>query len=363
MDELVADPVGAGGKIQPLGAPHERIALPRHLYGSQRLNSRGLDLSDERRLAELAKALEQSAKAHRRAFPAGAAQDEKGAPVRNPADHSDVVGHARNARPEEIAAAIAAAAAGAPGWSAVPPNERAAILRNAAERLEDRNDELVGLIVREAGKSYANAVAEVREACDFLRYYGAEAVRTLGPGSPAPLGVVACISPWNFPLAIFTGQVAAALAAGNAVVAKPAEETPLIAAEAVHALHDAGVPVEALAFVPGAGEAGAAIVADFRVQGVVFTGSTPVARLIERELAGRLIRTGGPVPLIAETGGLNAMVVDSIGLARAGRRRRGVVGLRIPAGQRCSALRILCLQDDVADRMLTMLKGAMAELE
>ena len=251
---------------------------------------------------------------------------------------------------------------GRAGMGAVPPNERAAILRRAADRLEALNDELVGLIVREAGKTFANAVAEVREAADFLRYYAAEAVRTLSPGSPAPLGVVACISPWNFPLAIFTGQVAAALAAGNAVVAKPAEETPLIAAEAVRVLHEAGVPPEALALLPGAGEVGAAIVADPRVQGVVFTGSTPVARLIEKQLAGRLTAPGAPVPLIAETGGLNAMVVDSSALPE-----QVVADVMASAfdsaGQRCSALRILCLQDDVADRMLAMLKGAMAELE
>ena len=216
--------------------------------------------------------------------------------------------------------------------------------------------------MREAGKSYANAVAEVREAADFLRYYAHEAARTLLPGSPAPLGLVVCISPWNFPLAIFTGQVAAALAAGNSVIAKPAEETPLIAAEAVRVLHEAGVPRDALQLMPGAGEVGAALVADPRVQGVVFTGSTPVARLIEKELAGRLTRRGAPVALIAETGGLNAMVVDSSALAE-----QVVVDVLSSAfdsaGQRCSALRILCLQEDGADRVLTMLKGAMAELE
>jgi len=362
VDELVADPVAVALKLQPVGAPHEKIALPRHLYGSQRLNSRGLDFSNEDRLAKLAKGLEASARMTRRAVPPGAPQDEEGEPVTNPADRGDVVGVARHARPDEIAAAIATAAAAAPAWGAVPPNKRASILRRAAERLEELNDELVGLIVREAGKSYANAVAEVREAADFLRYYAAEAVRTLSPGSPAPLGVVACISPWNFPLAIFTGQVAAALAAGNAVIAKPAEETPLIAAEAVRILHEAGVPWEALALMPGAGEVGAAIVADPRVQGVVFTGSTPVARLIEKQIAGRLTAAGAPVPLIAETGGLNAMVVDSSALPE--QVVADVMSSAFDsAGQRCSALRILCLQDDVADRMLAMLKGAMAELE
>ena len=362
VDELVADPVTLALAIRPLGAPHEKIALPRDLYGDDRANSQGLDFSNELRLANLANRLEATAHGVRRAFPPGAPPDEKGEPVRNPADHSDIVGRTRHAHFDEISAAIATATASAPAWAAVPPNERAAILRRAADGLEAETDDHVGLIVREAGKSYANAVAEVREAVDFLRYYAAEAARTLSPGSPAPLGVVACISPWNFPLAIFTGQVAAALAAGNAVIAKPAEETPLIAAEAVRGLHKAGVPIEALALVPGAGEVGAAIIADVRVQGVVFTGSTPVARLIEEELAGRLTRTGAPVPLIAETGGLNAMVVDLSALPEqvAGDVMSSAFD---SAGQRCSALRILCLQEDVADQMLEMLKGAMAELE
>ena len=294
VDELVADPVVVAKRIQPLGAPHERIAAPRHLYGAQRLNSRGLDFSNEQRLAALAEGLEASARTAWRAFPPGGGPDETGESIANPGDRGDIVGAARFARPDEIAAAIASAAAAAPAWGALPPNERAAILRGAADRLEALNDEFVGLVVREAGKTYANAVGEVREACDFLRYYAAEAVRILSPGSPAPLGVVACISPWNFPLAIFAGQIAAVLAAGNAVIAKPAEETPLIAAETVRVLREAGVPRDALALVPGAGEVGAAIVQDPRVQGVVFTGSTPVARLIEKALAGRLTRTGGP---------------------------------------------------------------------
>ena len=236
--------------IQPLGAPHERIALPRHLYGSQRLNSRGLDLSDERRLAELAEAL-RAKRAGRIGAPFRRARRKTTRASRsaNPADHSRrrrayAPCPPRRDRRCDRRRRGGRAGAGRP----IPPNERAAILRHAADRLEELNDELVGLIVREAGKTYANAVGEVREACDFLRYYAAEAVRTLGPASPAPLGVVACISPWNFPLAIFTGQVAAALAAGNSVIAKPAEETPLIAAEAVRALHEAGVPHEALAF-------------------------------------------------------------------------------------------------------------------
>jgi RHH-type proline utilization regulon transcriptional repressor/proline dehydrogenase/delta 1-pyrroline-5-carboxylate dehydrogenase len=362
LDDLIADPAAVARAIQPLGAPHDRIAAPRDLYAPDRVNSRGLDFSNEGRLDKLAKGLEASGETSWRAFPPGAAGDDPGEPVLNPANLSDVVGFTRHARADEITAAIAVGDHAASAFAAIAPNERAAILRRVADLLEGRNDLLVGLIVREAGKSYANAVAEVREAADFLRYYAHEAARTLLPGSPAPLGLVVCISPWNFPLGIFTGQVAAALAAGNAVIAKPAEETPLIAAEAVRALHEGGVPPEALQLMPGAGEVGAALVADPRVQGVVFTGSTPVARLIEKELAGRLTRRGAPLALIAETGGLNAMVVDSSALAE-----QVVLDVMSSAfdsaGQRCSALRILCLQDDVADRMLAMLKGAMAELE
>jgi RHH-type transcriptional regulator, proline utilization regulon repressor / proline dehydrogenase / delta 1-pyrroline-5-carboxylate dehydrogenase len=362
IDDLVADPVEAARAIRPLGAPHDKIAAPRDLYAPDRVNSRGLDFSDEGRLAELGNGLDAGAKTAWRAFPPRAAEDEPGEPVSNPANSGDVVGFSRHARADEIAVALDTGDRVAPAFAAIPPPERAAMLRRAADLLETRNDSLVGLIVREAGKSYANAVAEVREAADFLRYYAHEATRTFSPGSPAALGLVVCISPWNFPLAIFTGQVAAALAAGNSVIAKPAEETPLIAAEAVRVLHEAGVPRDALQIMPGAGEVGAALVADPRVQGVVFTGSTPVARLIEKELAGRLTRRGAPVALIAETGGLNAMVVDSSALSE-----QVVVDVLSSAfdsaGQRCSALRILCLQEDVADRVLTMLKGAMAELE
>jgi RHH-type transcriptional regulator, proline utilization regulon repressor / proline dehydrogenase / delta 1-pyrroline-5-carboxylate dehydrogenase len=362
VDDLAADPAAVARTIQPLGAPHSRIAAPRDLYAPDRINSRGVDFSDEQRLGKLADGLDASATTAWRAFPPGAAEDEPGEPVKNPADLSDVVGFARHARADEIAAVIEAGDRAAPAFAAIAPSERAAMLRRAADILEARNDVLVGLIVREAGKAYANAVGEVREAADFLRYYAHEAARTFSPGSPAPLGLVVCISPWNFPLAIFMGQVAAALAAGNAVIAKPAEETPLIAAEAVRVMHEAGVPRDALQLMPGAGQVGAALVADLRVQGVVFTGSTPVARAIEKQLAGRLTREGKPLPLIAETGGLNAMVVDSSALAE-----QVVVDVVASAfdsaGQRCSALRILCLQDDVADRMLRMLKGAMAELE
>ncbi len=349
IDALTADPVEVARAIQPLGAPHERIAAPLALYGPDRPNSRGLDLSSDLELGALADGL---------ADPPEPAPT--GEPIHNPADPDDLVGRIAFASATDIAAALRRAEAVAPAWASTP--ERAALLRRAADAFEASHALLIGLAVREAGKSYANAVAELREAVDFLRYYANEAARLLGPGAPAPLGLVACISPWNFPLAIFTGQIAAALAAGNVVLAKPAEETPLMAAQAVRLLHEAGVPEGVLQLLPGAGDVGAALVSHPSVQGVIFTGSTPVAGLIAQSLAGRLTRAGQPVPLIAETGGLNAMIVDSSALAEQ------AVGDILAsafdsAGQRCSALRILCLQADVADRTLAMLKGAMAELE
>jgi len=364
IEELIADPVEIVRAMPVPGEPHERITLPRHLFGPARLNSIGMDLSNEDHLSELAWGLEESLRIDWAAAPAteAATRDHEAfLAVLNPADHRDVVGRVRHAGPDDIERALAEAATAASVWAATNAEARARCLCRAAVALEGRMPVLVGLIVREAGKSCANAIGEVREAVDFLRYYAAEAVRTLRPGLHEPLGPVVCISPWNFPLAIFTGQVAAALAAGNSVLAKPAEQTPLIAAEMVRILHTAGVPAGVLQLVPGAGEAGAVLVGDPRVQGVVFTGSTAVAHLIQRQLASRLTSAGMPVPLIAETGGLNALVVDSSALAEQ------VVGDVIAsafdsAGQRCSALRILCLQEDIADRTLAMLQGALREL-
>ncbi|WP_101050422.1 L-glutamate gamma-semialdehyde dehydrogenase, partial [Macromonas nakdongensis] len=239
--------------------------------------------------------------------------------------------------------------------------ERAACLERAADAMQTELPALIGLLVREAGKTTANAIAEVREAIDFLRYYAAQVRAQFDNASHLPLGPVVCISPWNFPLAIFTGQVAAALAAGNTVLAKPAEQTPLVAAQAVRLLWQAGVPRAALQLLPGRGETvGAQLVADPRVQGVMFTGSTEVARLLQRTLAQRLGASGQPVPLIAETGGQNALVVDSSALTE--QVVNDVVASAFDsAGQRCSALRLLCVQEEVADRVLTMLQDALAE--
>ncbi|WCP14783.1 Bifunctional protein PutA [Sphingobium sp. AntQ-1] len=355
IEEMIADPADVVRAMAHPGHHHDQIALPADLYPDRR-NSDGLDLSNEATLASLGDVLRHSASLGWTAAPDDAAGPSR--TVFNPADHRDVVGRVTEASVKEARAAAICAAASR--WSDSPVADRAAVLDRAADAMQARMPILLGLIVREAGKSLPNAIAEVREAIDFLRYYAAQARTTFGPAQAA-LGPVTCISPWNFPLAIFTGQVAAALVAGNPVLAKPAEETPLIAAEAVRLLHEAGVPADALQLLPGDGRIGAALVAAPETAAVIFTGSTEVARLIQRQLSTRLSADGKPIPLIAETGGQNAMIVDSSALAE--QVVADVIASAFDsAGQRCSALRILCLQEDVADRTLTMLKGALAEL-
>ncbi len=356
-DALLADPVERALAVSPVGAPHPLIALPGDLFGPARRNSRGLDLLNEDVLVSLAGVLKAGAVQPLRAMPLLADGAGEGAPreVRNPADGRDLVGTVVDATPAEVDAACAQARP----WQATP-GERATILRRAADLVEARLEELLGPIVREAGKTLGNAVGEVREAVDFLRYY-AGSVEGFANDTHWPLGLVACISPWNFPLSIFTGQVAGALAAGNAVIAKPAEETPLIASLAVALLYEAGVPREALQFLSGDGEVGKRLVANDRVAGVVFTGSTEAAQSINRALARRLGADGKPLPLIAETGGQNALVADSSALPEQ-LVLDALTSAFDSAGQRCSALRLLCLQDDIADKVMPMLEGAMAEL-
>jgi RHH-type proline utilization regulon transcriptional repressor/proline dehydrogenase/delta 1-pyrroline-5-carboxylate dehydrogenase len=293
-------------------------------------------------------------------------------PVRNPAGTTEVVGTVRTAQAGQVEEAIGRAAAAQPGWDAQGPEPRALALERAADLFEESLPELVAMCVREAGKTVPDAVAEIREAVDFLRYYAARARRDFGQPRrmPGPTGesnelslhgrgVFVCISPWNFPLAIFTGQVAAALAAGNSVIAKPAEQTPLVAAQAVRLLLQAGIPGDVLHFLPGDGAiVGARAVGDRRVAGVAFTGSTETARIIHRTLANR----EGPIPvLIAETGGQNAMIVDSSALPEQV-VLDSVQSSFNSAGQRCSALRVLCVQEEIATRVQRLLAGAMDEL-
>jgi RHH-type transcriptional regulator, proline utilization regulon repressor / proline dehydrogenase / delta 1-pyrroline-5-carboxylate dehydrogenase len=371
IDEIVADPVDAIASAYPRANP--RIPLPAEIFGERR-NSAGLLLSDPAQstafLAEIRRALDKPLTAA--PIVVGEAQRGRAEPVADPARPAQPAGSVIPATAEHVERALTEASAAQPGWDALGGTARATILERAADLFEQHRALLVGLCVREAGKTVANGLSDVREAVDFLRYYAMQArasfsapVALGGPtGERNELslhgrGVFACISPWNFPVAIFTGQVSAALAAGNAVVAKPAEQTPLTAFAAARLLHQAGVPGGVLHFLPGAGpEIGGALVRDARVAGVAFTGSTDVARLINRELAGR----EGPIAtLIAETGGLNAMIADSTALPE--QLVRDVLASAFDsAGQRCSALRVLFVQEDIAPRVLDLLSGAMAEL-
>jgi RHH-type proline utilization regulon transcriptional repressor/proline dehydrogenase/delta 1-pyrroline-5-carboxylate dehydrogenase len=363
VDELVADPVDIVQAMPVIGMPHDQIALPAALYGKDRTNSKGIDLSNETALAELANKLASTVSVDWYAKPllADGSEDGETRPIANPADHADIVGSVTELRVEDASKIARMAAEGVAEWASASPSERAACLERAADLMQTRIETLMAIAMREAGKSAANAVGEVREAIDFLRYYADQARKTLGPAH-ASLGAIVCISPWNFPLAIFTGQVAAALVAGNSVMAKPAGVTPIIAYESVKILHEAGVPRGALQFVPGSGRLGAALVAAPETAGVMFTGSTEVARQIQAQLSERLSPAGKPIPLIAETGGQNGMIVDSSALAE--QVVADVIASAFDsAGQRCSALRVLCLQEDIADRTLAMLKGALKELK
>ena len=366
--DLVQDPVArteqeALREDTSPGQPHPQIALPAQLYGTARRNSSGPDLAHEPTLRQWAAQMQTQVHALAVApLLAQAAMGGESHALRNPADHSDVLGTVQYASTADVQSALQAASDAAPGWAATPPAQRAHMLEQAADALQADGPRTMACLVREAGKTWGHAVAELREAVDFLRYYAAQVRRDFDPDTHTPLGPVVCISPWNFPLAIFVGQVAAALAAGNPVLAKPAEATPAVAALAVQALWQAGVPRAVLQLLPGQGvDVGLALVRDARVQGVMFTGSTETARVLQVALAERLNGHGQPVPLIAETGGQNCMVVDSSALLEQV-VSDAVASAFEAAGQRCSALRVLCVQDDVADRVIEMLQGAMAEI-
>jgi RHH-type proline utilization regulon transcriptional repressor/proline dehydrogenase/delta 1-pyrroline-5-carboxylate dehydrogenase len=357
IDTLLADPFEQARAAKCL--PHPRIPLPLGLYGAERRNSAGRDLANEDVLRELA--LELGTPRHYLAAPLVDGQLEAVGAINvvNPAQSADIVGQVTEATVADVDTALQAADKAFPAWEGMGASARADIVAKVGDLFEDHMGVLMALAVREAGKSLPNAIAEIREAVDFLRYYANEIRES---GDAKALGAVTCISPWNFPLAIFTGQVAAALAAGNVVLAKPAEQTPLIAHRAVQLFHEAGVPAGALQLLPGRGETvGAALTSDPRVKGVIFTGSTEVAQLINRTLAKRAESEGCDIPLIAETGGQNALIVDSSALPE--QVVQDVLSSAFDsAGQRCSALRVLFLQEDIADKTIKMLKGAMQEL-
>ncbi|MBV8963071.1 MAG: bifunctional proline dehydrogenase/L-glutamate gamma-semialdehyde dehydrogenase PutA [Hyphomicrobiales bacterium] len=357
----------------PAKAANPHLPLPADLYGPSRKNSSGVEFGHRESLEAF---LDAARNAAGEAFHAAPLVDgkERAGKMRflaSPIDGAPI-GDVVEAEAALAAQAVEGAARAAAAWDATPASKRALCLERAADLIEARHGRFTALLQVEAGKTLDDALAEIREAVDFCRYYAMQARAHFGEGEllPGPAGeenrlmlrgrgAFICISPWNFPLAIFIGQVSAALAAGNAVVAKPAEQTPLIAFEAVTLLHEAGVPPGALSLIPGDGEIGAALVAHPAVAGVAFTGSTEVARIINRKLAAK---DGPIVPLIAETGGINAMIVDATALPEQVSDDVVLSAFR-SAGQRCSALRMLCLQEDVADRMLEMVIGAAKELK
>jgi RHH-type proline utilization regulon transcriptional repressor/proline dehydrogenase/delta 1-pyrroline-5-carboxylate dehydrogenase len=376
-DEAVPVPTLLRRPVDIVGSPeranHPNIPLPRDLLLPQRRNSHGIEFGERAALNGLlaAVAAETAAVA---AAPLidGVSGTGTARQALSPTDLTTEIGAVIEATPAQADAAVAAARAGFVRWSATPAVKRAGMLEKAADLIEQRAAHFIALLQREGGKTLDDALSEVREAADFCRYYAAEGRKLFGDGETMPgptgesnvlrlrgRGVFVAISPWNFPLAIFLGQVTAALMAGNTVVAKPAEQTPLIAAEAIRLLHQAGVPASALHLLPGDGTIGAALVAHPDIAGVVFTGSTEVARAINRALAAK---NGPIVPLIAETGGINAMIADATALPEQVADDVVTSAFR-SAGQRCSALRLLFVQDDVADRMIEMIAGAARELK
>jgi RHH-type proline utilization regulon transcriptional repressor/proline dehydrogenase/delta 1-pyrroline-5-carboxylate dehydrogenase len=372
LDEIVADPVVDARTHKE--KRHPKIPLPHMLFGAGRINSAGLDITEEVTVAPLLAAMRETGrKQYEAASLIGRKVHRMGEkkPVLNPANNDEIVGHVWAVDESHVALAFEMAKRGYETWSAASAEERAAVLEKLASLMERHSAELMGLCAREAGKTVDDSLAEVREAVDFCRYYAmrgridfsAEGQRLPGPTGERNIltqhgrGVFVCISPWNFPLAIFVGQVTAALMAGNAVIAKPASPTPLIAMRAVELMTEAGVHPEAISFIPGGGRIGGALVAHPDVAGVAFTGSTEVAWQINRTLAAK---DGPIVPLIAETGGQNAMIVDSSALPEQVVDDVIVSAFR-SAGQRCSALRVLYVQEDSADKIIAMLCGAMAQ--
>ncbi len=354
VDDVVADPLEEVADIKSY--PNPNIPAPRDCLRGERLSAHGWDETH----VPVAQTMTPRVRAEltpvtARPIVDGEELQRNAAPVFSPAVTSDRIGAVEHATSEDVDRACAAAAAFASEWASTPVSTRATVMRNAAELLEQRGEDFMALAVFEAGKSWPDAIAEIREAVDFLRYYADRSEQLGGE----PLGVIACISPWNFPLAIFLGQVSAALASGNCVIAKPAEQTPLIAFEAVKLLHEAGVPGRALHYLPGDGPTiGAPLVTHPGVDGVVFTGSTEVAQIIKKSL----VKAGKhDAALIAETGGINVMIIDSTALLE--QAVTDVVSSAFQsAGQRCSACRVVCIQEDVADKFNEMLSGAMAEL-
>ena len=372
VSALTEDPVMKAKALK--AQSHPNIPHPDDIYGTARKNAKGIDIHNEAVLAQLKQDMDATL-GDWQAYPliAGQRKPKRTAePIHNPANHQEIVGHVINGTENEVEKAISKAQAAFHNWDQTPAENRAQCLEKMADLLERNMAHLMTIAIKEAGKSLPNAISEVREAVDFCRYYAQQARKdfsepTTLPGPTGELnqwslhgrGVMVCISPWNFPLAIFLGEVTAALAAGNTVIAKPAEQTALIAFAATKLLYEAGIPKDVVQLLPGTGETvGAKLVADERIAGVIFTGSTETAKAIQRSLANK---PGPIVPFVAETGGQNALIVDSSALPE--QVTTDVVASAFDsAGQRCSALRVLFVQEDIADNLIKMIQGAMEQL-
>ncbi|MGL9681665.1 MAG: bifunctional proline dehydrogenase/L-glutamate gamma-semialdehyde dehydrogenase PutA [Wolbachia sp.] len=375
IEELVLDPLEKAKSLEY--EPHLSIPLPQDIFGEERKNSFGIDISDSVTVSQFANDIKEFSEKKWQVGPIIGGESlfdsTEFTEVVNPAHLENVIGEVSNTTSDQALNALEIAHSAFAKWQNVSAEERAKYLERAADLLEERIEELIYILIVEAGKILSDSIAEVREAVDFLRYYAMIAKNELNNWKrlPGPTGednfiffegrgVFLCISPWNFPLAIFIGQIAAALAAGNSVLAKPAEQTPIIACEAVKILHEAGIPKDVLHLTPGNGQyLGETLIPDNRISGVAFTGSTQTAQIINRVLASR----NCPIaPLIAETGGLNAMIVDSSALLEQVTVDVLISAFR-SAGQRCSALRVLFIQEDIAEKQIKMICDAVQELK
>ncbi|MCA4774287.1 bifunctional proline dehydrogenase/L-glutamate gamma-semialdehyde dehydrogenase PutA [Wolbachia endosymbiont of Mansonella perstans] len=374
VEELVSDSLEKAKSLEY--EPHPNIPLPQDIFGEERKNSLGMDISDSVTVSQFASDIKEFSERKWKVGPIidgdSLFDSTEFTEVVNPAHLENVIGEVSNTTSDQALSALKIAHSAFAKWHNISAEERAKHLERAADLLEERMKEMIYILIVEAGKTLSDAIAEVREAVDFLRYYAMIAKNELNNWKrlPGPTGednfiffegkgVFLCISPWNFPLAIFIGQIAAALAAGNSVLAKPAEQTPIIAYEAVKILHKAGIPKDVLHLIPGNGQyLGGTLIPDNRISGVAFTGLTQAAQMINRMLASR---DGPIVPLIAETGGLNAMIVDSSALLEQVTVDVLVSAFR-SAGQRCSALRVLFIQEDIAEKQIKMICDAVQEL-
>lgn len=370
LNSIVKNPIQeileTSKKEGTIGLSHKKIPLPKFLFNKKRLNSNGFNLSYESDLKNISEKLIKTPVKYivtpliYQKYDKNKTELPKKT-ITNPANQYDIVGHVRETSENEINIAVKNSIKSIDYWRKTDINIKIKMLKKSAILIEENFFSFVGVLIRESGKTYTNAISEVREAIDFLRYYSQQAEKNFYHKNHSPLGIVICISPWNFPLAIFIGQISAALITGNVVIAKPSEQTPIIAMLAVKFLYKSGIPKNVLQMLPGKGNLiGNKLTKNKNIDGVIFTGSIYTAKMIQHNISGRLNRNKKPISFIAETGGLNAMIIDSSALTEQV-VNDSIISAFDSAGQRCSAMRILCIQEEIAEKTITMLKRAMKE--